>query len=220
MIRRSCVLALLGFLGGACAGSEAGRGSGTGGASATGGTNSAGGGAGGSSGTGVGGVAGASGTGGKGVGGATAGASGTGGVGGGGTGGKGIGGGSSGTGGWIRLKGWHRVLAGFMLRQLGLHPQILEGDLDGFYAERLLEFVRSSSFDSVVLLAHERVHDPDQRDQHCQREQRVDRTVGDAVLREQYRDREVHGQVLGSSREFLVSFRGAQATRNLHDVAL
>jgi iron(III)-enterobactin esterase len=37
MIRRSCVLALLGFLGGACAGSEAGRGSGTGGASATGG---------------------------------------------------------------------------------------------------------------------------------------------------------------------------------------
>jgi hypothetical protein len=69
--------------------------------------------------------------------------------------------GSSGTGGWIRLNGWHRVLAGFMVRQLGLHPRILEGDLDGFYAERLLEFVRSSSFDSVVLLAHERVHDPD-----------------------------------------------------------
>ncbi len=69
--------------------------------------------------------------------------------------------GSSGTGGWIRLKGWHRVLAGFMGRQLGLHPRILEGDLDGFYADRLLEFVRSSSFDSVVLLAHERVHDPD-----------------------------------------------------------
>ena len=69
--------------------------------------------------------------------------------------------GSSGTGGWIRLTGWHRVLAGFMVRQLGLHPRILEGDLDGFYAERLLEFVRSSSFDSIVLLAHERVHDPD-----------------------------------------------------------
>jgi hypothetical protein len=71
--------------------------------------------------------------------------------------------GSSGTGGWIRLKGWHRVLAGFMLRQLGLHRRILEGDLDGFYAQRLLELVRSSSFDSVVLLAHERVHDPDGR---------------------------------------------------------
>ncbi len=69
--------------------------------------------------------------------------------------------GSSGTGGWIRLKGWHRVLAGFMVRQLGLHPRILEGDLDGFYAERLLEFIRSSSFDCVVLLAHERVYDPD-----------------------------------------------------------
>ncbi len=69
--------------------------------------------------------------------------------------------GSSGTGGWIRLEGWHRILAGFMVRQLGLHPRILEGDLDGFYAERLLELVRSSSFDSVVLLAHERVYDPD-----------------------------------------------------------
>jgi uncharacterized protein len=69
--------------------------------------------------------------------------------------------GSSGTGGWIRLHGWHRVLAGFMVRQLGLHPKILEGDLDGFYAERLLALVRASSFDSVVLLAHEQVYDPD-----------------------------------------------------------
>ncbi len=69
--------------------------------------------------------------------------------------------GSSGTGGWIRLKGWHRLLAGFMVRQLGLQPEILEGDLDGFYAERLLELIQSSSFESVVLLAHERVHDPD-----------------------------------------------------------
>src|SRR5581483_6037704 len=71
--------------------------------------------------------------------------------------------GSSGIGGWIRLRGWHRFLAGFMVRQLGLHPEILKGDLDEVYAGRLLELVRSSSFDSVVLLAHERVHDPDGR---------------------------------------------------------
>ena len=71
--------------------------------------------------------------------------------------------GSSGTGGWIRLGGWHRVLAGFMVRQLGLHPRILEGDLDTLYAEKLRSLVQSSSLDAVVLLAHERVYDPDGR---------------------------------------------------------
>jgi hypothetical protein len=69
--------------------------------------------------------------------------------------------GSSGTGGWLRLNGWHRALAGFMVRQLGVPPAVLEGDLDGIYAERLLAHVQSSSFDHVVLLAHERVYDPD-----------------------------------------------------------
>ncbi len=72
-----------------------------------------------------------------------------------------VGNGSSGSGGWLRLSGWHRLLAGFMVRQLGLHPRILEGDLDALYAERLRDLVESSSFDAVVLLAHERVHDPD-----------------------------------------------------------
>ncbi len=74
-----------------------------------------------------------------------------------------VGNGSSGSGGWLRLKGWHRLLAGFMVRQLGLHPGVLEGDLDALYAERLLALVQASSFDAVVLLAHERVHDPDGR---------------------------------------------------------
>jgi predicted TIM-barrel fold metal-dependent hydrolase len=48
-----------------------------------------------------------------------------------------------------------------MVRQLGLSARALDGDLDQLYAERLLGFVRESSLDSVVLLAHERVHDPD-----------------------------------------------------------
>src|SRR6478609_10897940 len=74
-----------------------------------------------------------------------------------------VGNGSSGKGGWLRLSGWHRFLAGFMVRQLGLHRRILEGDLDVAYAERLRELVQSSSFDAVVLLAHERVYDPDGR---------------------------------------------------------
>jgi len=72
-----------------------------------------------------------------------------------------VGNGNSGNGGWLRLSGWHRRLAGFMVRQLGLSPAALEGDLDTLYANKVLELVRDSSFDSVVLLAHERVHDPD-----------------------------------------------------------
>lgn len=74
-----------------------------------------------------------------------------------------VGNGSSGNGGWLRLSGWHRWLAGFMVRQLGLSPAALEGDLETLYADKVLELVRDSSFDSVVLLAHERVHDADGR---------------------------------------------------------
>jgi hypothetical protein len=72
-----------------------------------------------------------------------------------------VGNGSSGSGGWLRLSGWHRWLAGFMVRQLGLSARALDGDLDQLYAEKLLGLIRESSFDSVVLLAHERVHDHD-----------------------------------------------------------
>ena len=72
-----------------------------------------------------------------------------------------VGNGVGGSGGWLRLKGWHRALAGFMLRQLGMPPSSLAGDLEKIYAEHLLELVRASSLDAVVLLAHERVHDSD-----------------------------------------------------------
>ena len=71
-----------------------------------------------------------------------------------------VGNGSAGSGGWLRLNGWHRALAGFMLRQLRLPATALEGDLESIYAEHLLKLIRESSIDSAVLLAHERVHDP------------------------------------------------------------
>src|SRR6476646_11899238 len=71
-----------------------------------------------------------------------------------------VGNGGGDSGGWLRLSGWHRWLAGFMLRQLGVPASALEGDLESIYADTLLELVRSSSMDTVVLLAHERVHDP------------------------------------------------------------
>src|SRR5438046_8751559 len=72
-----------------------------------------------------------------------------------------VGNGFAGSGGWLRLTGWHRWLAGFMLRQLRVPVSALEGDLETYYAERLVNLVRESSMDAVVLLAHERVHDLD-----------------------------------------------------------
>ncbi len=72
-----------------------------------------------------------------------------------------VGNGGGGSGGWLRLKGWHRWLAGFMLRQLGIPASALEGNLETVYAEHLLPLVRESSLDAIVLLAHERVYDPD-----------------------------------------------------------
>lgn len=69
--------------------------------------------------------------------------------------------GSGGSGAWLRLSGWHRWLAGFMVKQLGFPADIIECDLENVYAQHLLELVRESSFDALVLLAHERVHDAD-----------------------------------------------------------
>lgn len=74
-----------------------------------------------------------------------------------------VGNGRAGSGGWLRLKGWHRWLAGFMVRQLGFGTDALDGDLESIYSRHLLELVRASTLDSVVLLAHERVYDPDGR---------------------------------------------------------
>lgn len=72
-----------------------------------------------------------------------------------------VGNGGGGSGGWLRLNGWHRWLAGFMLRQLGIPANALEENLEAIYSDHLAELVRDSSMDAVVLLAHERVYDPD-----------------------------------------------------------
>src|SRR5205085_11437133 len=50
---------------------------------------------------------------------------------------------------------------GFMLRHLEIPASALEGDLESMYAEQLVQVVRASSMGAIVLLAHERVHDPD-----------------------------------------------------------
>ena len=72
-----------------------------------------------------------------------------------------VGNGAGGSGGWLRLSGWHRWLAGFMLKQVGLSRAVLDGDLEGVYSQLLLQLVRDSSFDALVLLAHEQVYNAD-----------------------------------------------------------
>ncbi len=72
-----------------------------------------------------------------------------------------VGNGVAGSGGWLRLSGWHRLLARFMVRQLGFPGRVIDEDLEGIYSDHLLKLVRESSLDALVLLAHERVHDPD-----------------------------------------------------------
>jgi len=74
-----------------------------------------------------------------------------------------VGNGGDGSGGWLRLSGWHRLLAKFMLRTLQIPAAALEGDLETIYANHLRQLIRSSSLDAIVLLAHERVYDGDGR---------------------------------------------------------
>ncbi len=53
-----------------------------------------------------------------------------------------VGNGVGGSGGWLRLSGWHRWLAGFMVRQLGFPRDVLDGDFETVYAQHLLKLVR------------------------------------------------------------------------------
>ena len=70
-----------------------------------------------------------------------------------------VGNGTGGTGCWLRVKGWRRPMASFMLRHVGLPWGALSGDFDTLYAERLLQLVRESSLAAVVILAHDEVYD-------------------------------------------------------------
>ena len=69
-----------------------------------------------------------------------------------------VGNGSGGTGCWLRLKGWHRPLAAYMLRHIGLPANAISLNLEELFVERLLQLVRGSSLRAVVLLAHDRVY--------------------------------------------------------------
>jgi uncharacterized protein len=72
-----------------------------------------------------------------------------------------VGNGSSGSGCWIRLHGFRRWFARWMLHDLGLPGSALDGDLDNLYVERLLELTRASSLGAVVILATEQPYHSD-----------------------------------------------------------
>lgn len=70
-----------------------------------------------------------------------------------------VGNGLSGSGCWLRLDTWHRPLAAFMLRHIGLTSALDSPDFDERYVARLLELTRGSSLGALVLLAHDEVYD-------------------------------------------------------------
>src|SRR6266699_370326 len=70
-----------------------------------------------------------------------------------------VGTGTGGTGCWLRVKGWHRPMAAFMLRHIGLPWGAMSGDFDRLYLERLLQLVQQSSLGAIVILAHDQVYD-------------------------------------------------------------
>jgi predicted TIM-barrel fold metal-dependent hydrolase len=72
-----------------------------------------------------------------------------------------VGNGTGGTGCWYRPRGVTRFGAPLMLRNVGLSSAALRGDLDRLYAERMREFVRTSSLDAIVILAQDEPHRED-----------------------------------------------------------
>jgi uncharacterized protein len=71
-----------------------------------------------------------------------------------------VGDGSDGSGCWISLRNpVRRMFGAAVVRSLGLPPSALRGGLDSLYRDRLLDLVRESSLDRVVLLAQDEPYD-------------------------------------------------------------
>ena len=75
-----------------------------------------------------------------------------------------VGNGRRGSGCWLRLGStwWQKPLAALMLRQIGLAGTSVHAhDFDECYVAHLLNCVRTSSLDAIVLLAQDEVYEPD-----------------------------------------------------------
>ena len=76
-----------------------------------------------------------------------------------------VGNGRGGSGCWLRVSGfWHRPLAAYMMRHIGLAGLALDApDFDERYVAHLARLVRESSCSHAVILAQEEVYDADGR---------------------------------------------------------
>ena len=73
-----------------------------------------------------------------------------------------IGDGSSGSGCWLQMRTpLHELMARFIVKATGLPSSSLKTGLDNALLDRLVELVRTSSLDSVVLLAQDLHHTDD-----------------------------------------------------------
>lgn len=72
-----------------------------------------------------------------------------------------VGNGKSGSGCWLRPRLFHRLLARFMVRQIGLPAGLDSPDFDTEYGRLLVRNLAGSSLSHAVLLAHEEVYHED-----------------------------------------------------------
>ncbi len=72
-----------------------------------------------------------------------------------------VGNGLRGSGCRLNLHGWHRRLADYMLRQLGMTVSWDRPEFDETYVELLIRWLRTSALTHAVILAHEDVYHED-----------------------------------------------------------
>ena len=70
-----------------------------------------------------------------------------------------VGNGLRGSGCWIKIGTWHRPLAAFMLRHIGVGVSTSAPEFDEAYANHLAKLVRESSLGAAVILAQDEVYD-------------------------------------------------------------
>jgi predicted TIM-barrel fold metal-dependent hydrolase len=72
-----------------------------------------------------------------------------------------VGNGRKGNGCWLKMSGWHRMMAGMMSRMVAMPVSFLHVDFDEIYVARIVEMLRTSSLDRALLLAQDEVYHED-----------------------------------------------------------
>lgn len=70
-----------------------------------------------------------------------------------------VGNGMRGSGCWLKVGLWHRPLAGFMVRHIGVRASTRAAEFDDVFSEHLAALIRESSLGAAVILAHDEVYD-------------------------------------------------------------